>query len=158
MVAITKSELQELIYRRDRVLRWIQSQGAVFYYDPDKHERLKSYLSKMPWVFPLFQLGVYALYVYRQEDQPVELKNCDAICWDDVTTDGIGTLHAIGISTTALDRGPEYTQFVFLHELTHVTHGGEHTAEFHAALDELIDLYNRETGAVLANDYYGIRT
>lgn len=156
MVAITKSKLQELIYRRDRVLRWVKSQGAVFCVDPAELDLLKSYLSEMAFVFPLLQWGLCAVYLYRQEDQPVELKRCDAICWDDVTTDGIGTLHAIGISTAALDRGPEYTQFVFLHELTHATHGGEHTAEFHAALDELIIEYNRATGATLANDYFGL--
>lgn len=145
-----------LIQRRNRVLRWVQSKGAVFCYDENEIQRLKEYLVDIPAVFPeLLQEGLCAIYLYRQEVQPEGLDWQDAIAWIDVTRD-LGTISAIGISFAALTQGPAYTQLCWLHEYTHVIHGGEHDSTFHAALDGLIDRFNKWTGSHILNDYYGL--
>lgn len=143
-----------LEYRGLRVLRWIERQGAVFYPGKLERETAKRYLRDVPVVFPELVGELSAIYLYRQDEQATErLRKSDAIIWKDVTLDGFGTLYAVGISLEAIERGEEYTQFLFLHELAHVISGGEHTPEFHRQLDRLIDQFNRRTGGHLSNDY-----
>ena len=43
-----------------------------------------------------------------------------------------------------------------MHELTHVTNGGQHDLSFHTSLDELINRYNAATGAHVVNDNCGL--
>ena len=145
-----------------RVLRWIQRQGVVMCGDPTKRERARDIL------LPVFRaledvirpVPLAALYLYRQSDQPPRLRttsgtpmqDIDGVEWKDVTRDR-GELHVIGLSCEALERGPGYTQLLFLHELTHVFGGGEHSPEFHRQLDHLIEQFNRRTGGHVVNDY-----
>lgn len=145
-----------------QVLRWIRRQGVIMCYDTTKRERVKEYL------LPVFMaledvirpVPLVALYLYRQADQPpglrttggVPMRDVDGIEWKDVTRNR-GELHAIGLSCEALEQGPEYTQFLFLHELTHVLGNGEHSPEFHRELDRLIEQFNRRTGGHIINNY-----
>lgn len=69
------------------------------------------------------------------------------------TLDGFGTLYAVGISLEAIERGKEYTELLFLHELAHIFGGGEHSTEFHRELDRMIERFNKETGSRIVNDY-----
>lgn len=145
----------EFAQRRDHVLRWVQSEGAIFCYDEHKSQRLKKYIAPVIAVFPEIAEGVSAIYVYKMSDQPGPLSTPDAINWIDVTADA-GALYAIGISVEALDRDEAYTQLCFLHEYTHVLVGGKHSKEFHDCLDDLIERFNNCTGRHVANDYYGL--
>lgn len=145
-----------------RVLRWIVRQVVVMCCDPI--ERAKA----VEFLLPVFQvledvirpLPLVSVYLYRQADQPSSLRttsgtpmrDVDGVEWGDVTRDR-GELHAIGLSVEALGRGPDYTQFLFLHELTHVFGGGEHNTEFHQRLDRLIARFNQCTGGCVSNDY-----
>ncbi len=145
-----------------RVLRWIRQQGVVICCDPAEQKRARNIL------LPVFRaledvirsVPLTAVYIYRQEDQPPSLRttsgtpmqDIDGVEWKDVTRDR-GELHAIGLSCEALERGPGYTQFLFLHELTHVFGGEAHSPEFHRRLDHLIEQFNRRTGGHVANDY-----
>lgn len=138
----------ERVYRGVRVLRWIESQGVVFYTGKAERETAKRYLRHMPRVFPEYISRLNAIYLYRMGEQ--EDKTHDAIIWNDVTSD-IGTLYAVGISLEALARGEEYTQLVFTHELAHLDvpkHGGS----FRMNLSGLLGRYNRATGARLKNE------
>lgn len=105
-------------------------------------------------VFPELVGELSAIYLYRQDEQATErLRKSDAIIWKDVTLDGLGTLYAVGVSVGAIERGEEYTQFLFLHELAHIDGDGEHTPEFHRQLDRMIELFNQRTGSRIVNDY-----
>ena len=145
-----------------RILRWIVRQGVVMCCEPTEQERARDIL------LPAFRaledvirpVPLVALYLYRQADQPPSLRttsgapmqDVDGIEWKDVTGDR-GELHAIGLSCEALGREPECTQFLFIHELTHIFGGGEHSPAFHRQLDRLIKQFNQHTGGHLANDY-----
>lgn len=109
-----------------RVLHWIRRQGVVMCCDPAKQRQAKEFL------LPVFQVAedviqpmpLVALYLYRQADQLLSLwttsgtlmQDVDGIAWVDATTDQ-GSLHAIGVSCEAIDKGAAYAQMVFLHEL-----------------------------------------
>lgn len=149
-----------------RVLRWIKRQGVVMCCDSTEQERAKEFL--LP-VFRVLEdtirvLPLCAVYLYRQSDQPPTLRttsgiliqDADGITWIDATPDR-GRLYAVGLSAEALDRGREYFQFLFLHELAHVLCGGDHGAEFHKHLDMLIDRFNAATGSTVRNDYQGLQ-
>ena len=143
-----------LEYRGLRVLQWIQQQGAVFYPGKLERETAKRYLRDMPVVFPELVGELSAIYLYRQGEQETErLRKSDAIIWKDVTLDGFGTLYAIGVSLEAIERGKEYVQLLFLHELCHVRISGDHSTKFHRELDRMIDRFNQETGSHIVNDY-----
>lgn len=150
-----------LIQRRDRVLRWVRSQGMALCYDEARWARLelclRDVVSALPDVFrQTLQLGVCAIFLYRQSVQQAEFATTDGQCFKDVTRDGQGVLYAIGISAEALEQGADCVALVILHELAHVIHGGDHDAAFHAALDDLIEQYNAVTGSHVVNDYYGL--
>lgn len=156
------ADLPQLRADGRRVLRWIRRQGVVVRCDSAEQRRAKEFL------LPVFQvledvirpLSLCAVYIYRQADQPLSLRttsgasmrDVDGIVWVDATPDR-GSLHAIGLSVEALGRGPEYTRFLLLHELTHIFSGGKHNTEFHQRLDRLIEQFNRRTGGHLVNDY-----
>ena len=143
-----------LEYRGIRVLRWVQQQGVVFHPGKQEREIAKRYLRDMPRVFPELVRQINAIYLFEMGRQKTELlRKCDGILWRDVTLDGFGTLYAVGISLEAIERGREYTQFLFLHELVHVQTGGDHGPEFHKCLDSLIKRFNRYTGSHIINDY-----
>lgn len=159
------ANLEQLRADGMRVLRWIKRQGVLMCCDSTEHERAKEFL------LPVFRIledtirvtPLCAVYLYRQSDQPPTLRatsgtpmqDVDGIEWVDVTPDR-GRLHAIGLSAEALDRGREYFQFLFLHELAHVLCGGDHGPEFHACLDGFIARFNVATGASVKNDYQGL--
>ena len=147
-----------------RALRRIRRQGVIMCCDPAELIRVKKCILPVFWALEevIRTAPLVALYLYRQVDQPpglrttggTPMRSVDGIAWKDVTRDR-GELHAIGLSCEALDRGPEYTQFLFLHELTHVLGNGEHSPEFHQQLDRLIEQFNRRTGGHVVNDYFG---
>lgn len=143
-----------LEYRGLRVLKWAERKGAVFYPGKLERETAKRYLRDMPVVFPELVGELSAIYLYRQSEQATErLRKSDAIIWKDVTLDGFGVLYAVGLSVGAVERGEEYTQFLFLHELAHVHVSGDHDPEFHRVLDRLIARFNQCTGGRVVNDY-----
>lgn len=156
------ADLPQLRKDSQRVLRWIQGTGVVVCWDLALRKTVAQYL------LPVFQtlretiqpLSLVCIYLYQQADQPPNLrtdggalmKDVDGIQWVDVTPDR-GKLYAVGLSVEALDKGKDYVQFLFLHELTHILSGGEHSEEFHQCLDGLIERFNRHTGSRIVNDY-----
>lgn len=149
------SERRDVLeYRGLRVLRWIETKGAVFYPGKLERETAKRYLRDVPVVFPELVGELSAIYLYRQDEQATErLRKSDAIIWKDVTLDGFGTLYAVGISLEAIERGKEYTELLFLHELCHIHVSGNHGPEFHNQLDSMIELFNQRTGSRIVNDH-----
>lgn len=156
------ADLPQLRKNGQRVLRWIQRSGVVVCWDPVPRKTVAQYL------LPVFQalreaihpLPLVCIYLYRQAEQPpglqtgsgTPMRDVDGIQWTDATLDR-GKLFAIGISVEALERGQEYIQFLFMHEMAHIFSGGEHTEEFHQCLDGLIEQVNKYTGGYIVNDY-----
>ena len=143
----------------DRMRRYIERNGVVFD-DGDRQEELAAYLSgdPIPVLIDLArEQGLKLLYTFSAAEQDESRKDRDGECWKNCTLDGRETWYSIGISTEALDRGRDYTVFVFLHELCHLfTGGGNHTAAFHSFLDYLLSEYNSANGAEIENDYQGL--
>ena len=146
-----------------RILRWIKRQGVVMYYDSIEQERAKEFLLPVFRVLEdtIRDVPLCAVYLYRQADQPSTLRttsgilmqDVDGLVWLDVTSDR-GNLHAIGLSVEALNRGEEYFQMLFIHELCHALYGfPAHGREFHKKLDALIKRCNDATCVHIANDY-----
>lgn len=155
---LDRKRFSQMLVERDRVLRWIQSQGAVFCTDERERQRAKEVAAAVWSVFPEYLGCVSALYVYRMDQQQCEdLKQADGITWTDVTQD-IGTLYAIGLSVEALNVGTDYSVLVFLHELCHVLVDREHSLTFQIRLNELIRKFDQATGRKIENDYYGLPT
>lgn len=156
------ADLPQLRKDGQRVLHWIQETGIVVCWDPALRKTVAQYL------LPIFQalretiqpLSLVCIYLYRQADQPPNMRTddgifiryVDGIQWVDVTPDR-GKLYAIGLSAEALDKGKDYVQFLFLHELAHILSGGKHSKEFHRCLDGLIERFNKYTGSHIVNDY-----
>lgn len=137
----------------EQVMEWAKSQGAVVCNDPKERQRLLDYIVPVAAVFPDMVKQVNATYVYRMEEQKKKAAGADGMSWKDVAGQK-GTLYAIGISVEALDGGPDYAAFVFMHELAHVVTGEGHTSAFHDKLNEMIDIYNKATGANIVNDFF----
>lgn len=123
-----------------RVLQWIESQGVIFHYDRKARETAKAYLRDMPTVFPELVGMLSAIYLYRQSKQADG--SMDGILWRDVTKDGSGILYAVGLSVEAVERGKEYTQFLFIHELAHILAPGEHEQPFKQITAALLARFN----------------
>ena len=138
-----------------RVLRWVQSQGKVLCHDTAEQQRLSVLLDELRPIFPEME-QVHGWFVYRQQDQPPNLRGDDAETWRDVTLDGSGVLFAIGISVDGLDTGHDYAVLLILHELCHVLDSGNHDWHYHSALSGLIDRYNEATGRSVRNDFFGL--
>lgn len=138
-----------------RIMKWIKSKGVVVYQNEEAKHRMAEYIAPVGSVFPDLAKRLSSVYVYRTEEQKGDARGTDGICWRDETSD-VGTLFAIGISMDALDAGPEYCAFVFLHELCHLATGSDHTVAFHEELNNMIRTYNQATGAELENDYFDI--
>jgi len=139
----------------ERIMRWIETEGGVAYKDPAAKERLLDYLLPVMQVFPEFVNMVSAVYVYRTDQQTGSAAGPDGISWENHTSD-VGILYAVGISLEAMDKGPEYTQFLFLHECTHIITGHDHDHVFHGQLNQLLSIFNETTGANLRNDMIGM--
>lgn len=139
----------------NRIMKWIQKKGVVVYENSEAKRRMTEYIVPVGAVFPELIKKLSAVYVYKIGEQGGDAREVDGICWRDETSD-VGTLFAIGISLETLDEGPEYTQFVFLHELAHMATGENHNVKFHEELDKMIRTYNQATGASLENDYFDI--
>lgn len=137
-----------------RTIAWIEKQGITICKDPAEIERLKSYIVPAAELFPDLVNMLCAVYVYRMNEQSGDAAGVDGILWKNVTSDS-GTVYAVGISTEAMDKGADYTAFLFLHELAHITTDGDHSRAFHDQLNELLMVYNEATGANLANDMFG---
>ena len=97
-----------------RVLRWIKSQGVIFYAGKEERKTAKNYLREMPAIFPELFSMLNAIYLYRMSEQTDKIH--DGEMWRDVTTDGMGTLYAIGLSLEAISAGRKYLQSIFIHE------------------------------------------
>lgn len=136
-------------------MKWIKTKGVVVYKNEEAKKRMAEYIAPVGAVFPELAQKLSGVYVYKSAEQKGDAFGTDGISWRDETSD-VGTLYAIGISTDALDAGPEYCAFVFLHELCHVATGSDHTVAFHEELDRMIRTYNQETGAELENDYFDL--
>ena len=138
-----------------RIMRWIKTKGAVVFENEAAKQNMAEYIAPVGAVFPDLAKKLCCIYVYKTVEQKRDARDTDGICWRDETND-VGTLFAIGISTDTLDAGPEYTAFVFLHELCHMVTNTDHTVAFHEELDRMIRVYNQATGAELENDYFDI--
>ncbi len=94
--------------------------------------------------------------MYEQDKQGTErLRRCDGIIWRDVTTDGNGTLYAVGLSVEAAEKGETYVQFLFLHELAHIPvpcAPDEHGPQFRREMARLLGRFKRATGSTLENE------
>lgn len=148
-------DLTKLQSNRDRILRWITSQGAVICTDLDKREEAKRYFMPIALLFPEYALRLSAIYVYKQSEQKGDLRNSDAINWKDVTKDGNGVLYAIGISIEALQKGAEYATLCLIHELCHIEEQS-HGTSFHRLLNSMIQRYNSVMGTNIVNDNNGL--
>lgn len=137
----------------EQVMEWAKTQGAVVCNDPKERQRLLDSIVPVAAVFPDLVKQVSATYAYRMAEQRKKAAGADGMSWRDVTGKK-GTLYAIGVSVEALDSGPEYSQFVFLHELAHIVTDERHTTAFHDKLNEMIDTYNKATGANIVNDFF----
>lgn len=145
-----KISRERLEYEGQRTLRWIQRQGVVFYPEKPERETAKRYLRGMSKIFPELVGQLRAIYLYRMSEQGN--KTYDGILWKNVTTDGRGTLYAIGISLEAISHGPQYLQRLFVHELAHILAPcapGTHSTEFHVTYQKLLHQYDEATGSCL---------
>lgn len=136
---------------------YAEQKGAVICDDPAEKQRLAEYIAPVAALFPFFveklAAGVYTYYMTEQGTE--ELRECDGITWEFHATDTGEVGYMIGVSVEALDAGEEYAAFLFMHELAHITTGGEHPRAFHDQLNELLLIYNQATGANLVNDMIG---
>lgn len=142
----------QLEYEGRRTLKWIQQQGVIFYLGKPERERAKLYLRGMSRVFPELVEQLRSIYLYRQSEQSNTYSAYDGILWKNVTLDGRGTLCAIGLSVEAVAQGPQYLQWLFIHELCHILAPcapGTHSAEFHTAYQKLLQRYDKATGSCL---------
>lgn len=145
-----KISRERLEYEGQRTLRWIQRQGVVFYQGKPERETAKRHLRGMSRIFPELVGQLRAIYLYRMSEQGN--KTYDAVLWKNVTTDGRGTLYAIGLSVEAIAQGPQYLQRLFIHELAHILAPcapGKHSAEFHTAYHKLLRKYDEATSSCL---------
>ena len=145
-----KISRERLEYEGRRTLRWIQRQGVVFYLGKSERETAKRYLRGMSRIFPELVGRLRAVYLYRQSKQANS--GYDGVLWKNVTTDGRGTLYAVGLSVEAVEQGPQYLQRLFIHELAHIiapSAPGTHSAEFHVAYQKLLHQYDQVTGSCL---------
>lgn len=127
-----------------QILRWIQRRGMIFYPGRPERELAKRYLHAMPQVFPDLLSRLSAVYLYRQADQHAEeFQQCDGLLSVDVTTNA-GTLYAVGLSVEAVQAGPEYLTYLFIHELAHLQvpcDPGVHSGEFYEQFCALLERY-----------------
>ena len=143
----------------EKTRAYAEQKGAVICDDPAEKERLAAYIAPVASLFPYFVEKLSGgVYPYRMEEQgTAELREDDGISWEyhDAITGTVGYL--IGISVEAMNVGEEYTHFLFMHELAHITAGGDHNRVFHDQLDEMLLTFNQATGANLANDLFGMQ-
>lgn len=138
---------------------WLDEKGAtVAAHDTPEVAALAPLLRTAEAVFPeIKEHGYIGGFVYTFPNYEPGTEITDAVTiWKEHT---LGIMQAIGVSAESIRAGAEYAALLILHELCHVLRydrvGGEHEAEFHAELDEMIERYNAATGATIVNDYAG---
>lgn len=141
---------------KDRLLNWIQKEGAVFCDDPIAKDRLAKAIVPVAMLFPDLVVKLATIYLYKMDEQGnAELRASDGMSWK-YCDEKTGTVsYAVGISVEGLEFGDEYVQFLLLHELAHVATDADHTTAFHDQLNEMIQKFNTETGATIINDLFG---
>ena len=90
-----------------------------------------------------------ALYLFDAKE--ADRRWCDGMC--SKFADGT---NAIGILIDIIP-DKKYFEFIMLHELAHLRIM-DHSAVFHAHLDDMIADYNAATGSSIVNDYFGLNT
>lgn len=104
---------------------------------------------------PLYPFPVCGLFLYDPTECGGEFAVSNGICLQQQQI-GSGDQRAIiGLATSAVSRGEDYTAFVLLHEIAHAATGDGHTMQFQQYLDYLILTYNAKYGTNLQNDYSG---
>lgn len=147
-----KSELQ-----KNWILNWIQKKGAVICDDPIMKLRLTEYIVPVATLFPELIENLFAVYPYYMNKQDSEeLRKDGGVCWEYHDTKTGKVVFAIGISIEGIEKGAEYAQFLFMHELAHIAAGGNHTVAFHDQLNVMIKKFNAETGSKITNDLCGL--
>lgn len=139
----------DLVEKRDYMSKWLQQEGVVFCTDKKAIEQAEQYFFEAYRIFPekINNLRFSALYVYEKEKQAMDLQKADAIHWHNWFIEKYPyTLCAIGLSTTAIDKGREYSIYCILHELTHFDGFVMHDEKFYNHLQELISMYSSSTG------------
>lgn len=136
---------------------YAEEKGAVICDDPAEKKRLAAYIAPVAALFPYFVEKLSGgVYPYRMEEQGTEeLREDDGITWEYHDTNSANVGYMIGISVEAMNQGAEYTAFLFMHELAHITTSGDHNRIFRDQLEELLLIYNQATGANFANDMFG---
>jgi len=130
---------------RNRMLRWIETQGVVPCYEPEALDKLRRLLRCVGPFFwsEISESRVVLVYTYRQNEQGTpELQAQDGSAWRNVTSD-LGSLHAIGLSVELLESSIEEAIPIFIHELSHIVSQSDHDEElFATTLDELYGWYS----------------
>lgn len=140
----------------EKALAWAKKQGAVICQEPTEKQRLAEYVVPVAALFPDLIAQVVGIYPYYMLEQGRDdLKEADGITWEYNDTKIDRKSYAVGISVEGLEAGPEYTAFLFLHELAHTVTGCEHNTAFHDQLNSMIKTYNQATGANITNDLFG---
>lgn len=140
---------------KEKAIRETERAGFVLCYDPEPYSTVIADLQDVFRILleEISSTPLEALFLFDMKDQS---RVCDG--WSNTTTTPEGEqFSAIGLSLQAIDRGADYLQFLFIHELTHLMLPAEcnHGEDFHSLLDYLLDKFNRATGKHLVNDYMG---
>lgn len=152
----------EMLQRdHDAALCLIRQQGIIFASDPAAKAQAREITAKVFLALPdvIFSSILSLVYLYDMDRQPPAVSKSDGYASVSERLPNGRKVASIGISTQALQSGPEYATLVFLHELTHVTIPaklveGEHGGAFHFWLDQLIARFNKYHGSTIINDYY----
>ncbi len=96
---------------------------------------------------------VIGVFMYDSAKCQKDYSVADAMCVSSAAGQG-SPYFCIGFDIQALKHGPDYTQFLILHELAHaLAWDCGHSPHFEALLDTMILRFNIATGRELDNDY-----
>lgn len=141
----------------DEIITALKKRGAVMLEDDSIANTFIEAIRDCPTDIPFFeQYGLVIVLFYDPAEQTVEKwQHCDGIAFRHFNKDGGKSVYSIGISTHAIERGKDYTCFIWLHEAAHVLRENVdvHDNRYHALLDVLIEAHNKTAGASLVNDY-----
>ena len=145
-----------------------QEDGIILLDDQEARDRLRSVL--VPAFVACFEDFCKAgdlclVYPFSMDGQSEEsqIADCDGFSSRKTDPQTGKPRCAIGVSVEAMDAGTTYAVLVLLHELCHLIviepqteNFTDHSAHFHATLDELIEKYNTAYKTEIVNDYFGL--
>ena len=141
----------------DEIISALKNRGVVMLDDDSIANTFLEAITDCPTDIPFFeQYGLALVFFFNPAEQTVEKwRRCDGLTFRHVNEDTGKTVYSVGIATRAIERGKDYTCFVWLHEAAHILRENVeiHDKRYHALLDVLIEAHNKTTGANLVNDY-----